>query len=419
MQKIKKLIGDKKLSNSFEVLNLDAAIIEALRKQGITEPTEIQKRVIPPAIEKKDIIGQSKTGTGKTLAYVLPIFQMVDTDKREMQVLVLAPTHELAIQIHKEIEKLSKEAGKSVSAVPIIGDANITRQIEKLKEKPHVIVGSAGRILELIKKKKISAHTVRTIVIDEADRLLDKNNIETVKAVIKTTLRDRQLMMFSATVSAKTIEAAREFMKNPELIKVEDRDAVNADIDNYYFVCDRRDKFEVLRKLIHAVNPEKAIVFINKSEDIQITTEKLKYHKLKAEGIHGTNEKEQRQRALESFRTGKVQLLVASDIAARGLDIKGITHVFNLEVPEDPKDYLHRVGRTGRAGKNGAALSIVTEKEEETIIRIGRFYKIKIDKKDIYGGKVVEYGLQRKPGSFNKVSGKSVYKDKKLPNNEK
>lgn len=271
------------MNNSFEKLGIGAELIDGLKSQGITEPMEIQERVIPLALEGKDVIGESSTGTGKTLAYVLPILERVDADKREMQVLILAPTHELVMQIYKVIENLSKAAGKSVTAVPIIGEANITRQIERLKEKPHIIVGSAGRILELIKKKKISAHTIKTIIIDEADRLLDRYNIENVKAVIKTTLRDRQLMMFSATVSQKTVETAREIMKHPELIKVETGDEVNPDIANYYFVCDRRDKFEVLRKLIHAVNPEKAIVFINKSDDIMITTEKLKYHKYSPE----------------------------------------------------------------------------------------------------------------------------------------
>ncbi|MDP4091700.1 MAG: DEAD/DEAH box helicase [Bacillota bacterium] len=394
------------MSNSFEVLGLGPALIDGLKKQGITEPMEIQERVIPLALQRKDIIGQSKTGTGKTLAYVLPIFEWVDIEKRELQALILAPTYELVVQIHKEIERLAADSGKAVAAAAIIGEANITRQIERLKEKPQIVVGSTGRILELINKKKLSGHTIKTIVIDEADRLLDKDNIDIVKAVIKTTLRERQLMIFSATISQKTVETAREIMKEPEIVKVEDKDTVNPDITNYYFVCDRRDKFEMLRKLIHAVNPEKAIVFINNSDDILVTTEKLKYHKLKAEGIHGTHEKEERKKALEAFREGRVQLLVASDLAARGLDIKGVTHIFNLEVPENPKDYLHRAGRTGRAGSSGTALSIVTEREEEQINKIARAYKIQIEKKDVFKGKIVDTGNPRKEASQYKNKGR-------------
>ena len=383
------------MSNSFDTLGLSEALVAGLKKVGILEPTEIQNKVIPAIIENKDIIGQSKTGTGKTLAYLLPLFQKIDTSKKEMQVIILAPTHELVMQIHKEIDILSKNSGVNITSASIIGNANITRQVERLKEKPHIIVGSTGRILELIKMKKLTAHTIKTIVIDEADRLLDINNLEGVKAVIKTTLRDRQLLLFSATMPQKTIELAREFMKTPEVLKIDQKDEVNPDITHYYFVCEQRDKIELLRKLVHAVQPERALVFINKSEDIERNTAKLKYHKLKAEGIHGSNAKEDRKKALEDFRTGKIQLLVASDIAARGLDIKGVTHVFNLEVPEDPKDYLHRVGRTGRAGQEGSALTIVTEREIPQLNVISKSYKIEIQRKNIYMGKIVDIRKKR------------------------
>lgn len=378
------------MSNSFDTLGLNEALVNALKKVGIDEPTEIQRLVIPVALENKDIIAQSKTGTGKTLAYLLPLIQKIDAAKKEMQVIILAPTHELVVQIHKEIVTLSDNSHLGVTAAAIIGNANINRQIERLREKPHIIVGSSGRILELIKMKKLSAHTIKTIVIDEADRLLDIHNIEGVKAVIKTTLRDRQLMLFSATMPQKTVETAKEIMKSPEIIKADQKDEVNPDITHYYFVCEQRDKIEFLRKLVHAVQPERALVFINKSEDIERNTAKLKFHKLKAEGIHGSHSKEDRKKALEDFRTGKIQLLVASDIAARGLDIKGVTHVFNLEVPEDPKDYLHRVGRTGRAGKEGVALTIATEKEIAQVNLISKSYKIEIQRKNIYMGKIVD-----------------------------
>jgi ATP-dependent RNA helicase DeaD len=307
-----------------------------------------------------------------------------------MQVLILAPTHELVIQIYNEINTLAENSELPVTAANIIGDVNITRQIEKLREKPHIIVGSSGRVLELIKKKKISAHTIKTIIIDEADKLLDKFNVENVKAIIKTTLKERQLMMFSATISPKTVDIAREIMKTPDLIKAESKTEINPNITHYYFVCDQRDKIEVLRKLIHAVKPEKALIFINRSDDIEITASKLSYHQLKAEGIHGTNIKEDRKKALEDFRTGKVQFLVASDIAARGLDIKGVTHVFNLEMPEDPRDYFHRVGRTGRAGNSGIALSIITEREEELVNKLRSTHKLDIQKKTMYMGKIVD-----------------------------
>lgn len=385
------------MMNSFDKLGLNLNLIEGLQKEGINEPTDIQVQVIPLALENKDIIGQSQTGSGKTLAYLLPIFQRIDNTKREMQVIVLAPTHELVMQIDKEIKLLSDKSNIPVTSAAIIGEVNIKRQIEKLKEKPHIIVGSAGRIFELIKMKKISAHTIKTIVIDEGDRLLDQNNLSVVKDVIKTTLRDRQLMVFSATVNEATLNTAKGLMNNPVVVKIEDKLQVNPNIDHMYFTCEQRDKIELLRKLVASIEPKKAIVFINKSEETQLTTLKLQHHHIKAYGIFGTASKEERKKAMEGFRSGKIQLLIASDVAARGLDVKGVTHIFNLDLPQDSKEYLHRVGRTGRAGESGTAISIVTEKETAFIRRYERDFNIKIAGKEIYKGKIFDANTVIKP----------------------
>lgn len=390
------------MENSFDKLGLNLNLIEALKKEHILNPTEIQHKVIPLILENKDIIGQSQTGSGKTLAYLLPIFEKINTDKREMQIIVLAPTHELVIQIDNQIKLLSTNSGIPVTSTTIIGEVNVKRQIEKLKEKPHIIVGSPGRILELIKLKKISAHTIKTIVIDEGDRLLDQNNLPTVKDVIKTTMKDRQLMIFSATINEAALNVGKDLMKNAEVIKIEDTQLVNPQITHMYLTAEQRDKIDVLRKLIHAAKPEKAIVFINKSEETQITTLKLQYHNIKAYGIFGNATKEERKKALEGFRSGKYNILVASDLAARGLDIKGVTHIFNLDLPEDSKEYLHRVGRTGRAGKHGTAISIVTKKEEFLIKKYENEFKIKIEAKEVYRGEIVTLGMGR-PSSIRNV----------------
>lgn len=395
------------MMNSFDKLGLTLNLIEGLQKEGINEPTDIQVQVIPLALENKDIIGQSQTGSGKTLAYLLPIFQRIDNAKREMQVIVLAPTHELVMQIDKEIKLLSDNSNTPITSAAIIGEVNIKRQFEKLKEKPHIIVGSAGRIFELIKMKKISAHTIKTIVIDEGDRLLDQNNLSVVKDVIKTTLRDRQLMLFSATVNELTLNTAKGLMKDPVVVKVEDKLQVNPNIDHMYFTCEQRDKIELLRKLVASIEPKKAIVFINKSEETQLTTLKLQHHHIKAYGIFGTASKEERKKAMEGFRSGKIQLLIASDVAARGLDVKGVTHIFNLDLPQDSKEYLHRVGRTGRAGESGTAISIVTEKETFFIRKYERDFNIKIAAKEIYKGKIFDANTVLKPtikNSSNKSS---------------
>ena len=378
------------MDKSFNELGLQENLIEGLKKQGIEIPTEIQVKAIPLGLENKDIIGESETGSGKTLAYLLPIFQKIDVTSKDIQAIILAPTHELAMQIHKQIELLSENSALQVKSTSIIGNVNIKRQLESLKEKPHIIVGSAGRILELITMKKLKSHGVKTIVIDEGDRMIDENNIEGVKSIIKTTLRDRQIMLFSATVSLKAVEIAKTLMKDAEVIKVGDKSVVNPNIEHMYFLVERREKLILLRKLISATNPKKAIIFINKSDEVEITTSKLSYHGLSVEGIHGTSEKENRKKAIEDFNTGKIQLLVASDLAARGLDIEGVTHIFNLDIPENSKDYLHRVGRTARMGQHGFALSIAEERELDLIKTYEKDFNIEILPKDIFKGIIID-----------------------------
>ncbi|MHB8075541.1 DEAD/DEAH box helicase [Desulfosporosinus fructosivorans] len=378
------------MQTSFDQFGLDESLVEALKKEGIVEPTAIQEQTIPFILDNRDVVGQSETGTGKTLAYLLPIFQKIDTLKRETQVMILTPTHELAIQIQREIELLASNSGLAVTSAAIIGNVNITRQIDKLKEKQHIIVGSSGRILELIQKKKISSQTIKIMVLDEADRLLDENNSQTVKAVLKTTLRRTQLLLFSATLPVVTLQRAAELLKNPEVVRVTDKVMIAPTITHMYFLAEQRDKIEVLRKLVRIIIPPRALIFINKSEEIEKMVESLKFHGLEAEGIYGGASKINRRKAMDDFKSGKISLLVASDLAARGLDIKGITHIFNLDLPEDPQLYLHRVGRTGRAGESGIAISIVSIKEVPHIKRLESMFEINISVKEMLQGRIVD-----------------------------
>jgi len=369
---------------------MNPALVVALQKEDITTPTEVQRKVIPEALKNKDLVVQSETGTGKTLAYLLPLFEKTDTSKREMQTIILAPTHELAIQILRQTERLSQNSEIKVSSMLAIGNVNIKRQVERLREKPHIIVGSLTRILELINKRKISAHTIKTIIIDEADSLMDDNNIVKLKEVIKSTLKERQIMLFSASITKKTEARAKEIMKEPEFIKEKEVASIPFSIEHMYFLTEQRHKIEVLRKVIRIMNPSKAMVFIGHREETEVCKDRLKYHGLEVEGIHGQNEKMDRKRAIDGFKSGKIQILIASDIAARGLDIEGVTHVFNLNIPENPKDYLHRVGRTGRKGNTGIAISIVTERELQFINMYEKVLKIKIAAKDMYKGNIID-----------------------------
>ena len=384
------------MEQTFESLQINKTLIEAMKLADITKPTEIQQMAIPAAHKNLDIIFQSETGTGKTLAYLLPLFEKLDTDKKEMQALVLVPTHELAIQVIRVIEMLSLNSELKVTSTPVIGDVNITRQVDKLRTKPHVIVGTAGRILELIQKKKISAHTIKTIIIDEADRLLDDSNQEAIKAVIKTTLKERQIIMCSASMPARTIERATPLMKEPHIIKSKTAVEVPDTIDHLYFVAEERDKIEVLRKLVRLINPPKAIAFFGNAADILEATEKLKYHKLRVDGLHGSNIKSDRKKTMDDFKSGRLQLLIASDIAARGLDIEGVTHIININIPERSMEYLHRAGRTGRNGSAGTAISIVSEKELPLMKQYEKELRISIIPKSMYNGVIVEYRKENK-----------------------
>lgn len=376
---------------SFNELNLNEKLLMGLEKQGITVPTDIQALVIPEALNNKDIIGEAHTGSGKTLAFVLPLFEKINTEKREMQALILAPTHELVMQIDAQIKLLAKNSEIPVTSLSIIGDVNIDKQIKKLKDnKPHIIVGSTGRILDLIKKKKkITAHTIKTIVIDEADNLLDNTSSSMVKDVIKTTMKDRQLMVFSATINGNTFSTAKELMNEPAVFKSSEKVSLNPNIEHVFIEVDPREKFETLRKLIAATDPEKALVFVNKGYEINMIAEKLNFHNKATFAIHKGVSKEQRQNALESFRTGKINILVSSDISARGLDIQGITHIINLDFPTNASEYLHRAGRTARGTNSGYTISLVTSKEKAAVRIYEREFEIEIKKKRLSHGQLI------------------------------
>ena len=364
-------------------------LIEALKKDNIKVPTKIQSLVIPEAIKNLDIIAQSKTGTGKTLAYLLPIFEKHSCEEKNMQVIILTPTHELAIQVVREVEKLSSNSDNKLTVMPVIGNVNIDRQIKKLKTKPNILVGSPGRVLELIKKKRITAHTVKTIVVDEADRLLDKNNIDVVLSIVKSTLRERQVMCFSATMPNNIIEKAKDITKEAKIIKCDTNISVPKDIEHLYFEVEQRKKVELFRKLVSALDPKKCIVFVDPSKDIEIITEKLKFHKINAESLHGNNIKFDRKNTIKDFKDGKLQFLIASDIAARGLDIKDVTHIINFNLHENLESYVHRAGRTGRNGNSGLVISLVNPRELGALKDIEKKLNIKMYLCDLKNGKLI------------------------------
>ena len=378
------------MENNFEKAGVMPELVKGLEKQGITIPTEIQSIIIKPFMDKKDIVAMSYTGSGKTLAYLLPLFMNVDTTLRSTQAIILTPTHELAVQVYRQAELLAENSGVNVKSALIIGGANIQRQIDKLKEKPQIVIGSSGRIFDLIKKRKIQAHTVKTIVIDEADRMIDDLNISGVEAVVKTTLRDRQIVMLSASVTDEASKRAMALMKEPVFLNVSSNEKLPENIEHIYITAEQREKIIVIRKLVHGENIKKGIVFINNNENIEVIVEKLNYHGIKAVGIYGKAHKYDRRNAIEDMREGRVNILVSSDLSARGLDIPGVTHVINIDIPEEPVYYLHRAGRTGRAGEKGKCISVVTDFEKKWIRKYEKTLGIKFKHMEMSYGKLVE-----------------------------
>ena len=383
------------MNKSFNELNINNSIVVGLEKQNITIPTAIQETAIPFALENKDIIAEAHTGTGKTLAFLIPIFEKINVEKREMQAIILAPTHELVVQIESQIKLLSTNSGINVTSLPIMGESNIEKQIKKLKEvKPHIIVGSPGRILDLIKKKKITAHTIKTIVLDEADNLLSKNKPVIIKDIIKSTMKDRQLMFFSASINKETLNLAKTLVKDVEIIKIENKSEINPKIEHICILGSLRDRFENLRKLLAAEQPQRAIVFVNNNTDLRQINEKLQYHKVKSTAIYGNASKEERQRALDAFRRGKCNVLVSSDLSARGLDIPEVSHIISLDFPVNPDEYLHRAGRTARGNNSGVSVCLITNKDIEILQSYEKAFDIEFTVKKLYGGKLMDMEQQ-------------------------
>lgn len=401
---------------NFQELGINCNIINSLKQLNIITPTRIQEMSIEKITQNLDIMMQSETGSGKTLAYLLPLIEKINYDKRENQFIVLVPTHELALQVNDVLSNLAEKSSLNIKSIVIMGDVNIKRQVEKLKDKPQFVIGSPGRILELIKLKKISAHAVKTIVIDECDKLLDRNNYEVVKDVIKTTLKDRQLLMTSATLTEETITIGKEIMKSPEIVKCNEDITINPNITHLYIVCDKRDKILTIRKLMASIEPRKAIAFINKTDEIQIFTSKLQFHGLNVDGIHGSFMKNERQKAMNDFKSEKINLLVSSDLSARGLDIPGVTHIFNIDLPEDINTYLHRSGRTARGENKGTVISIVSPDEIIQIKNFSNKFNFTITEKTLSYGRLDDViGVIKTPrknitSSNNKNNLKSNFK---------
>jgi superfamily II DNA/RNA helicase len=372
---------------TFTDLLLPADLIAALAKQQISDPTPIQSAALPVLMAGKDAYLNAETGTGKTLAYLLPLFTRIDPAQAATQVVIVAPTHELAIQIHRQSCDLAQNAGRAIRSVLLIGGTATDRQIEKLKAKPHVVVGSPGRIVELIERGKLKTAHIRSIVVDEADRLLHDENLKWIQEMLSAAPPARQLIFASATIESQTRQVMATL--SPDVVMLRPGTAaVNENIEHLYLICEERDKPDVLRKLLHAFDVPRSIVFVHRNDVAEKVAAKLAHHKLAVADLNAELNKMDRKQAMDGIRSGAIRIMIASDLAARGLNILGVTHVFNLDVPTMSEAYLHRVGRTGRAGARGMAISLLTEIEARLVRRYERELGITMQCVRVQGGTV-------------------------------
>lgn len=371
------------------IAQLQPFLQQAWEKAGFETMTSVQTTAIPLIIEGKDVVAESPTGTGKTLAYLLPVLNKIDAKMQNTQAVILASSQELVMQILAEIQKWGE--GSGIKSASLIGGANLKRQIDKLKKSPHIIVGTPGRTNELIKQKKLKMHKVHTVVLDEGDQLLTPEHNETVKSIVKSTLADqRQLLLFSATLPETVEKSIKRLAKEPEIINVKKDETIDAaKVEHIYFLSEQRDKIKILEKIAR-LDGTKSLVFIKDIANLTIAAEKLKFKEIHVGQLHSDLDKQDRQRYLNKFRDGNSEMLLVTDIAARGLDIKGVTHVVHFDFPREQDQYVHRSGRTGRFGAEGTVISIVNEREERDMKKYCKNLNITPVQKEFYGGKIVD-----------------------------
>lgn len=396
------------MTTSFDSLGLHPDLIQLLSDKGITSPSPVQEQTIPVIREGKDVLARSQTGTGKTLAYLLPLLETVDTNVKGTQKVILAPTQELAMQIVREAEVYG--AYKGIKTLGLIGGAAIKRQIEKLKEHPEIVVGTPGRVRELIEVRKLKMHQVKTIVIDEADQVFQLGGAGDVNHILRSALRDRQLVFLSATVDEGTRRLAEREMKDFVSIGIDPEQMTASGLTHLYFVAGEREKIDMLRRVVRHFDPTKAIVFANNAETISEVEAKMNYMGISAAALYGDADKMTRTRVLNAFRDGQIKLLIASDVAARGLDIQDLPLVINFDPAFDSDHYVHRAGRTGRMGKTGTVVSIVGEKETFIMRKFARELGIELNERAMQGGEIKDkpaYSSNRPQRSFTKKGASS------------
>lgn len=377
-------------------MHIHEDIASKLEEQQIIEPSHIQRLSIPLILEGKSLTAQSPTGTGKTLAYVLPVLQRIETRSDNLQVVVIVPTQELAVQILHVFRTYAEQLQVRVQAV--IGGASMQRQLDKLKEKPHVLVGTPGRLEEMSATRKLKWHEVRTIVLDEADQLIKLGETTALEKLVHRAPRDRQLLLFSATITQEIRAAAGKWMTEPIHVEAEKGgEGEHAHVDHVAIVTEEREKIDTLRKLIRHLSVRSAMIFVQETDHIREVAEKLTYHGLPAEMLYGEAGSRERAEAMRRFRDARTQLLVTTDLASRGLDIPGLSHVFMFDPPIDADQYVHRAGRTGRMGRAGTVVLLLTPRQSFLVEKYNKAIGVSIQRKQLERGALKEASVEKLP----------------------
>ncbi len=366
----------------FEDMNISNEICRAVLDMGFEEATPIQSQAIPVILEGKDIIGQSQTGTGKTAAFGIPLLERINPEDRRLQALILCPTRELAIQVSEEFRKLLKYKD-NIRVLPIYGGQPIDRQIAALRKGTQVVIGTPGRVMDHMRRRTIKAETVQMMVLDEADEMLDMGFREDIETILVKIPEEHQTLLFSATLSPEILDITKRFQKNPEFIKIVRKELTVPNIEQYYFDVKEKTKLDALCRIIDVYDPKLAMVFCNTKKRVDDLVEMLQGRGYFAEGLHGDLKQAQRDKVMQKFRNGTIEILVATDVAARGIDVDDIDVVFNYDVPQDEEYYVHRIGRTGRAGKAGKAFTFCVGKEIYKLRDIMRYTKTKIQQQKL------------------------------------
>lgn len=365
----------------FEDLGLSTELLNALSKKGFEEPSEIQRLVIPELLkERTHLIGQAQTGTGKTAAFSIPILETIDADKT-VKALILAPTRELANQVADEIYSLKGE--KDIKVLAVYGGASIEQQIKNLKKGVDIVVGTPGRVMDLMRKKILKVDNLDYFVLDEADEMLNMGFLEDIELILEKTNDEKKMLFFSATMPKAILDIAKRFMVNYKMLKVEKKELTTNLTEQIYYEVKQEDKFEALSRVLDYEQDFYGIVFCRTKSEVDDVTNRLKARNYDAECIHGDITQGLRQKALDLFKKKVLTILVATDVAARGIDVSNLTHVINYSIPQEAESYVHRIGRTGRAGQKGIAITFVTPREASKLAQIKRITKTDIKRENI------------------------------------